>query len=130
MKKNKVNVTNPDELNKYLQHTNPLTWIILGLVLCMLSAFFAWSAIYKIEYKKLLGDASVNNGEATLVIDEADLDKLAVGQTVYVSSKKGEILSFNDNGQPVVSRFELENGNYKYKIVIETKRPIEFLIGK
>ena len=129
MKKKNQNISNPDELNKYLQHTSPMTWIVLGLVSVMLVGFFVWSFVYKLEIK-LLGDAFINSGEATLTLNDNDLNKLKVGQKVYISDQQGEILSFDNDGQPVVSHFELDNGEYKYKIVIRETRPIDFLLSR
>jgi len=129
MKKKNQNISNPDELNKYLQHTSPMTWIVLGLVSVMLVGFFVWSFVYKLEIK-LLGDAFINSGEATLTLNDNDLNKLKVGQKVYISDQQGEILSFDNDGQPVVSHFELDNGEYRYKIVIRETRPIDFLLSR
>ena len=42
---------------------------------------------------------------------------------------EGEIISFLDD-QPVVSNFELADGEYTYKVIIGEKRPIDFLFGK
>ena len=128
MKKNKFSVTNPEELNKHLQHTSPFTWIILGAVTVLLLGFFVWSFLFKLPIK-IVGDATISGGQVTLNISKADLNKLKAEQVVYVSDKEGKILSFDEDGQPVVSNFDLEDGTYTYKIVY-SKRPIEFLIGK
>ena len=129
MKKKDISVSNPDELNKHLQHTSPITWLVLGLVTAMIISFFVWSFIYKIPIK-LLGQASISSGEVTLVVKDKDLNKLEVGQPVYILDKQGEILSFNDDKQPVISHFDLADGDYEYKIVLKETRPIDFLIGK
>lgn len=128
--KNKKNVTvsNPDELNKYLQHTSFGTWIILGLVSVVLLGFFVWSVLFKMEIK-ITGKATVSGGAVTLHVDSANADKLAVNQKVIIENQEGKIESFNDDHQPVVSSFTLENGEYTYTIVYQ-KRPVEFLIGK
>ena len=128
MKKNKFSVTNPEELNKHLQHTSPFTWIILGAVTVLLLGFFVWSFLFKLPIK-IVGDATISGGQVTLNISKTDLNKLKAEQAVYVSDKEGKILSFDEDGQPVVSNFDLEDGTYTYKIVYN-KRPIEFLIGK
>ena len=128
MKKNKFSVTNPEELNKHLQHTSPFTWIILGAVTVLLLGFFVWSFLFKLPIK-IVGDATISGGQVTLNISKTDLNKLKAEQAVYVSDKEGKILSFDEDGQPVVSNFDLEDGTYTYKIFYN-KRPIEFLIGK
>ena len=129
MKKNVTSITNPDDLDKVLKHTSPFTWVSLGIVAALLIAFFAWSLIYKIAIK-ITGIANVNSNEIILHIEESRLNKLAVGQKVYINDKNGEILSIKDDGQPVVSNMNLEDGEYTYSIVLKEIHPFEFLIGK
>ncbi len=129
MKKNVTSITNPDDLDKVLKHTSPFTWVSLGIVAALLIAFFAWSLIYKIAIK-ITGIANVNSNEITLHIEESRLNELAVGQKVYINDKNGEILSIKDDGQPVVSNMNLEDGEYTYSIVLKEIHPFEFLIGK
>ena len=126
MKKNNKNITNPDELNKNLQYSSPVTWIVLISAVFLLVGFFVWSSIYKIQVK-LTGTANIVGGEVTLQIDEQKLDELEKGQKVYISGVEGEILSFNDN-QPVISTFALADGEYAYYIVIKELKPIDFLL--
>ena len=128
MKKKSKSISSPDDLNKHLQYTSPLTWIILSFCTCALIGFFVWSCVYKIK-EKISGEATVQNGEVVLVINDSQKDKLAVGQKVYISEQEGEIVSFN-NEQPIVSNFTLADGNYSYTIVIREFRPIDFLINR
>lgn len=130
MKKEKVVISSPEELNKHLQHTSPGTWIVLSLVIAILLGFFVWSFIYKITYK-LFCTAQVSSNEVTLNIDAKDLSKLAKNQKVVISGKEGKILSINDEGQPIVSNFTLADGEYKNcYVVIREVKPVDFLIGK
>ena len=128
MKKEQVRISNPDELNKHLQYTSPLTWILLFVVTAVLISFFAWSFLYKLTIK-LTGKADVNSGEVTLHIKDADINKLEIGQKVYIADKEGEIISFVDD-QPKVTDFALDDGEYTYTIVIGQTRPIDFLLSK
>ena len=128
MKKKEIRISNPEEFNEHLQHTSFFTWIVLGAAVSLLAGFFAWSLLYKMTIK-IRGTATVSNNVATLVVDKSDLDKLQVGQKVYIEDKEGEILSFIDD-QPVVSSFELSDGEYTYKVIIGEKVPFDFLLGK
>jgi len=128
MKKNNKTITNPDELNKNLQYSSPITWIILTSVVFLLLGFFVWSCIYSITIK-LTGMASINEGQVTLVMEKRSISKLQVGQKVYIAGQEGEILSIKDD-QPVISTFSLQDGDYEYYIVIGEKKPVEFLLGK
>ena len=119
MKQKNPSIANPDELNKHLQHSSPFTWVILGVVIALLVAFFTWSALGTVRFK-LLGKASVLQGEATLVVETKDRTKLALGQKVVINGKETAI----------AGPFELADGDYSYYVVLEEKHPIEFFFGK
>ena len=126
-KKERIGISNPDELNKHLQYTSVTTWVVLGAVILSLVGLFTWSFVYKIQ-EKITGKASISSGAVTLTIEESQKPRLAVGQKVYIADKVGEIKSIDD-GNPIVSLFDLEDGsNYTYTIVIKEMRPIDFLI--
>lgn len=127
MKKNNKSITNPDELNENLQYNSPITWIVLSLVMLLLLAFFSWSFIYKIKIK-IDGKANINDCQVALRVEESSLNKLKIGQKVYISGIEGQILSFNEE-QPVVSNFDLDDGEYDCYILIKEARPIDFLLG-
>ena len=124
MKKTPTKITNPDELNKNLTYNSPITWIVLSLVIIVLAGFFAWSMIYKIQIK-LFGKANIIGGEVTLTInDESKIDKLKVGQKVYVSDDEGVISSIDE--EIVASEITLADGEYTCYVVINELRPIDF----
>lgn len=129
MKKSVANITNPDDLDKVLKHTSPITWITLGIVTALLASFFIWSLIYKITIK-ITGIANVYSNEVTLHIEESHLNELVVGQKVYIKDKEGEILSIKDDGQPIVSNMNLADGEYTYSLIIKETKPFDYLIGK
>ena len=128
MKKNVQKISDPDEFNRYLHHTSWLTWIILIAVTVVLVAFFAWACVFKIHVK-VTGSAEIENGEISLHVEGKNAEKLKVGQKVVISDKEGTILSFNEDKSAVVSSVDLEDGTYTFTVVIEEKRPIEFLLG-
>ena len=129
MAKNRdIKISNPDGFNKHLQHTSPVTWIVLGLIIAILISLFVWSFLYKVTIK-LMGKADVTGGEVTLHVKDSDLNKLQVGQKVYIEGKEGEIISFIDD-QPKVSNFALNDGEYTYAIHLKQTRPIDFLLNK
>ena len=128
MKKTPKSISNPDELNKNLQYTSPFTWIILGASALALIGFFVWSCLFTIKVK-VFGNATVKDGEVVLVVEESNKNKLAIGQKIIISDKEGSIISI-DNNEPVVSRFDLEDGNYTYTLILEERKPIDFLLNK
>ncbi len=128
MKKTLKSISSPDELNKNLQYTSPFTWIILGASVLALAGFFAWSCLFTLKVK-IFGDATVKDGQVVLAIEESKKSKLAVGQKVIINDKEGSIISITNN-EPVISEFDLQDGNYTYTIILEEIKPIEFLFNK
>lgn len=127
MKKENVSISSPDELNKHLQSSSLITWLILCSTIAVMLAFFIWSFIFKIPVK-LSGTAVVESGQATLIVEEKDKDKLEAGQKVYILNQEG-VVSYIDNN-PVVLNLNLADGNYTYRtdIVVKEIHPIDFLI--
>lgn len=128
MKKNAPTISNPDELNKYLQHSSPVTWIILGSVVALLLAFFGWTYFGRIP-AKISGEATLVNGVATLRYNVSEEKKLVIGQKVLIDQKEGKLLSFAD-GEAQASSFELSDGAYTYYVVVAELRPIDWLWSK
>jgi len=127
MNKAAPTISNPDDLDKHLQRTSPVTWIVLGTVTFFLLGFFLWSLVAQIPFQ-LSGFADISHGEASLHVDASNFNKLAVGQKVYISGIEGEITSL-ENERAIATEFALEDGEYSYYVVIP-KRPFDFLLGK
>ena len=70
MKKKTKSITNPEELNKNLQYSSPISWIVLTSVVLLLAGFFVWASVYQIHIK-VTGIASIHSGQASLVVEEA-----------------------------------------------------------
>ena len=85
MKKTVKKISSPDELNKTLQYTSPFTWIILGISILFLAAFFSWASLYKLKVK-ISGSAFINDKHVALVIDESKKSKLKEGQKVIINN--------------------------------------------
>ncbi|MCR5491267.1 MAG: hypothetical protein K6F32_03970 [Bacilli bacterium] len=127
MSKKKKRITNPDELSKTLSYSSPATWVVLISVVIALAGFLVWSFVYTIQVK-VTGTATLSGGVATLRVKDSDLKSLKEGQKVYISDLEGEIVSFTDN-QPVVSSFDLNDGEYSYYVVVDEIKPIEFWVS-
>ncbi len=128
MKKENQNISNPDELNKILQKTNPLVWITLGVVLLVLVLLLVWSVITTLEIKTH-GTANVKSQMASIYVDEAKADGIDVGDKIYISDKEGEIVGVENDGHYTSSNIQLDDGEYDAYIVVKEIRPIEFLLG-
>ena len=63
-------------------------------------------------------------------LNETNLDKLAVGQKVYIGDKEAEVLSVGDDGKVKVSQVPIADGDYDCYVVIRQIKPISFLLSE
>ena len=122
-------ISSPEKLNDYLKATSIFTWILLGIVIFCLLGIFIWSFVAKITYK-IEGRANVTSNVVSIEIGENRLDELEVGQIVYIRGQEGVIASIGEDGLPVISGIDLDDGNYQYTIILKTIHPIEYLVNR
>ena len=125
-RKEKANVSSPEQLDKYLRSTKPITWIILFSIVFSLVGFFIWASVAKITYK-ITGTAHIRGGETTLIIKEERKFELKAGQIIHIADQERTITEVKD-GYPIFLPFALEDNDYQYYIVTKQIRPIEYLI--
>lgn len=129
-KREDVSITSPDELDKHLQASSPITWVILIATIGAMLAFFVWSCVYSLPIK-LSGTANVVNHQATLVVEKEEKDKLVEGTKVYILNLERTVTIVD--GNPVVSNLDLKDGQYTYyckDIIIREIHPIDYLLKK
>ncbi|MBE6126661.1 MAG: hypothetical protein E7182_01600 [Erysipelotrichaceae bacterium] len=127
MKKSEANISSPEELNRHLQRTSPVTWVILASVAVSLLSLFLWSTLTILPLRAF-GTAEVLDGEATLLVQVDDRPKIAVGQKVIISGKEGSI-TFVEGSSVMASVFDVADGEYPFCVIYREVRPIEFLFG-
>lgn len=127
-KKNNDNrISNPEELDKILQKTNPLVWVVLGALIVLLLNFFAWTIMTTLEIKVSL-KAQVSNEKVTAYANAQDIDKIKAGQKVYMQDMEGETLSVESDGKVILSEFPIKDGEYDCYVVVREVKPIDFLL--
>ena len=98
-------IQSPEQLNDYLRITNPTIWILLIAVIILLAGMLIWSS-YATIGSFAQGTARVENGEMTVLFDDANLarsvkagmditavaDSLSLGASV-VTPKAGAFAS-------------------------------------
>lgn len=118
-------IQSPDQLDKHLKSTNPLTWISLIAVILALLGFFIWSFAATITFK-ITGIAKVEAGEILLNIQANRLKEIKIDQKVYILDQVGYVSSIKEDGQPVVSGFTLADQEYPFVLVVKQIHPIEY----
>lgn len=128
MRRENQNISNPDELNKILQKTNPIVWVILGIVLLVLVSLCVWAILTTLEVK-VHGTANVTSQVASIQVNEEDVSKVKAGNKIYISDKEGVIASADNDGRFTSSVIQLADGEYDVYVVEKEIRPIAFLMG-
>ena len=127
-KKSMDRITSPEELGDYLHVTNVGVWALLTIVILLLTAFFAWASLGKLE-TIASARATVRDGTAQItVVENAEI---VSGMTVRMGSAEFRVsdVGKDERGFTVAyAPVNLPEGNYDAEIVVETLSPISFLL--
>ena len=122
-------ISGPEELDKILKKTNPLVWVVLGVIIALLLDLFLWAFLGTLEQKVSL-PAKVSETKVAAFADETSKESLAVGQKVYIGDKEGTILSIENDGKVTISEVPVADGEYDCYVVIRQIKPINFLLDE
>ena len=123
-------VSNPDELDDYLHVTNTKVWVILAVVIVLLAGLFAWSTVGTLE-TTLDVTATVKDGEIIVFPVGRSTAQMAEGMILRVDGQEVKIekTGRSESGQVIgAAHIQLEDGSYTGTIVVESTRPIDFLL--
>jgi len=122
-------ISGPEELDKILKKTNPLVWVILGIVILFLFNLFLWGFLATLEQKVSL-PATVKDSKITLYANKSNADAIKEGQKAYIEDKTATVLSVADDGKIDISDVPIADGTYNCYIVIREIKPINFLLDE
>lgn len=144
-------VTSPEELNDYVKVANPGVWLLLAGIIALLVGFIIWSVYGRLDtFVNTLG--VVNNSELTVYVKESDIEKIDLDTVVTVEDKEYKITSISPSPIKVDDNFTdymlhvgemsknewvyeinctcaLTNGVYPVQIVVDSIKPISFVIN-
>ncbi len=150
-KKSVDKVSSPEQLNEYIRVANPGVWMVLAAIVILLAGVVVWGCIGHLD--TTLDTAVVcENGEAVIYVNEADVEKIAVGMTVRVDDNEytvSEISAEPSRVDGTMSEYAIHasgltvgewvyvvkvNGDFtdgvqKAEIVIESISPISFILN-
>ena len=123
-------ISSPEQLNDAFKVTTPVVWILLGTVIAILAGFFVWASVGRFE---TLADADVivKDSRAAAYITGSNADSIQAGMTLRIGDAEyritdvgrdlsGRAVAYADVSEP--------DGEYSSKVVIESVRPISFLL--
>ena len=145
-------VSSPEQMNDYIRVTGPGVWLVLGAVVALLAGLIVWSALGRLETTVTAAAVAGADGRVVCYIGEEDLDAVEQGQTVRIGGEEHALLEVAarpvaadetldayamhvgdlEAGQwvyPAVVDTSLAEGVYAAEIVVDSVRPISFLLN-
>lgn len=121
-------ISSPEQLTDYLKVTNPGTWILLTIVLLLLGSLIAWSFVGRLETSVDVKVAVTDHQAAVISVDGSALEE---GMPLKVSGQEALLASSgtDEYGRAYgIAEVMLPDGTYDGTVVIETTRPLDFLL--
>lgn len=121
----------PENLNDYVHVTNPGVWLLLAAVIVLLVGAVIWGTFGRIESTKAVA-VSVEDGTVSGTVHGAEIKN---GMLLRVEGTEYEMASVDFDS--AAGRFrctlpagtELPDGAYSAEIVLETLRPVSFILN-
>ena len=89
----------PDDLDKYVQVTNPSVWVILVACIALLAGLLAWGVFGSVT-TNVSATGVIANGQATCFLSADNVAKVSVGDSASIDG-------------------ELVKGDWAYKVTFE-----------
>ncbi len=127
-KKTLDRISSPEQLTDYLRVTNPGIWVVLAAVILLLAGIFAWSMVGTLE---TTAEAIVIVEDHVAQIVPAGAEYLAAGMPLRVVEQEFVIAAAetDDYGRVTgTAEVSLPDGTYEGTVVVDSTRPIDFLL--
>ena len=127
-KKSLDKIKSPESLNDYVRVTNPGVWLLLAAVIVLLVGAVIWGVYGHID---TLADADmhVKNGEAFCYISAEDIGAVESGMVIKCKDAEGTVKDVDYKASFATADIDLPDGHYDASIVIESIRPVSFIIN-
>lgn len=148
--KNIDRINSPESLNDYVKVTNPSVWIVLIGVVVLIIGAIVFGTVGKVD-TNVLAAVEVDNGRATVYVDEMDIDKINVGMNVKIDGEYYAIVSIAERAikasdiddyvlhkgamesskwvYPLYADVAIKNGVYTATITVERVSPISYVFN-
>ena len=132
-KKSLDKVKSPENLDDYIQVSNPGVWLLLISVIVLLAGACVWGIFGHID-STVPATVHIENGQAVCEIAEEDISSVKVGLTVKLEDCEAVIEAIGnktDNGYvcTVSDESALPDGFYEGKVIVERYKPLSFILN-
>lgn len=127
---NRDRITSPEQLDRYIRISTPGVWLVLGTLILLLTGFCVWGCLGKLETVQTVSGL-VRDGEMTVSLEEDDVQ---AGMEVRMDGKAVGIVSAagEEDGAWIaqLDLYGIPDGRYVLDIVVESIRPVHFILGR
>ena len=127
-KKATEKLRNPDDLDKYVQVTNPGIWVVLAACIALLLGLLAWGMFGSVT-TSVSGTGVSIDGRVMCFLEAEDAAKVHAGDTAYVNGQHMEVdevavvpLSRDEAGRVLLSDYlvsSLVKGDWAYQVTFK-----------
>ena len=126
-------VKSPENLDDYIRVANPGVWLLLICVILLLAGACVWGIFGHID-STVPVSVCVENGEVTCRIAPEDVSSVRVGLVVEFAGTESLITDMekDEEGAFICTLFVREalvDGFYEGKVVIESYKPMSFILN-
>ena len=131
-KKSLDKVKSPENLDDYIQVSNPGVWLLLISVIVLLAGACFWGIFGHME-STADAEVSVENGEVVCCVDDEDMKSVQVGMTVRFGDFEAVISQINPDDKncacDLLSEQVSPDGLYEGEVITESITPISFILN-
>lgn len=132
-KKSLDKVKSPENLDDYIQVSNPGVWLLLVSAIVLLAGACVWGVFGHID-STIPASVRIENGQAVCMIAEEDISSAKVGQTVKLEDCEAVMEAIGnktENGYvcTLSDVSALPDGFYEGKVIVESYRPLSFILN-
>ena len=126
-------VKSPEDLDDYIQVSNPGVWLLLISVIVLLAGACVWGIFGHID-STVETSVYAENGDIACYIAEDAASSVQVGMTVKFSGFEAVITEIRDLDMPgrrctLHSQQPVPDGAYEGKIVVKSIKPLSFILN-
>ena len=126
-------VKSPENLDDYIQVSNPGVWLLLVSVIVLLAGACIWGAFGHID-STVPATVHIENGQAVCEIDEENISSVKVGSTVKFEDCEAVIeaignITDNEYVCTLSDVSALPDGFYEGKVIAESYKPLSFILN-
>ena len=132
-KKSLEKAKSPENLDDYIQVSNPGVWLLLASVIVILIGVCVWGIFGHVD-STVPSAVLVENGAAACYIAEEALTSVQTGMTVQFADAKAVIVTIGEKGElgyacTLAAETALPDGFYEGKVVINSYKPLSFILN-